>query len=76
MKALVKSRDKRGLWLDDIPEPTAGINDVLVRVHYTGRLGEEDDPCADGYWGKLRSSAFPLGHVDGLAAGRLQYAHD
>ena len=32
MKALVKSRADRGLWLEDIPEPTIVINDVLIRV--------------------------------------------
>jgi threonine 3-dehydrogenase len=41
MKALVKSRAERGLWLDDIPEPVAGINDVLVRVRYTGICGTD-----------------------------------
>jgi threonine 3-dehydrogenase len=39
MKALVKSRAKRGLWLEDIPERTIGINDVLVRVLYMGICG-------------------------------------
>ncbi len=41
MKALVKSRAERGLWLEDIPEPEVGINDVLVRVHYTGICGTD-----------------------------------
>jgi threonine 3-dehydrogenase len=41
MKALVKSRAGRGLWLEDIPEPQIGINDVLVRVHYTGICGTD-----------------------------------
>ena len=41
MKALVKSRAERGLWLEDIPEPAIGINDVLVRVHYTGICGTD-----------------------------------
>ena len=41
MKALVKSRAERGLWLDDIPEPATGINDVLVRVRYTGICGTD-----------------------------------
>jgi threonine 3-dehydrogenase len=36
MKALVKSKAERGLWLEEIPEPKMGINDVLVRVRYTG----------------------------------------
>src|SRR5450631_2100155 len=41
MKALVKSRAERGLWLEDIPEPAIGINDVLIRVHYTGICGTD-----------------------------------
>jgi threonine 3-dehydrogenase len=41
MKALVKSRPERGLWLEDIAEPGIGINDVLVRVHYTGICGTD-----------------------------------
>ena len=41
MKALVKSKAERGLWLEDIPEPVISINDVLVRVLYTGICGTD-----------------------------------
>ena len=41
MKALVKSKAEQGLWLEDIPEPKVGINDVLVRVRYTGICGTD-----------------------------------
>lgn len=41
MKALLKSRAEPGLWLEEIPEPRIGINDVLVRVHYTGICGTD-----------------------------------
>src|SRR6202012_4219616 len=41
MKALVKSKAEKGLWLEDIPEPVIGINDVLVRVRYTGICGTD-----------------------------------
>ena len=41
MKALVKSRTERGLWLESIPEPVIGINDVLIRVRYTGICGTD-----------------------------------
>jgi len=41
MKALVKARAERGLWLEDIAEPTIGINDVLIRVRYTGICGTD-----------------------------------
>ena len=41
MKALIKNRAERGLWLDDIAGPTLGINDVLIRVRYTGICGTD-----------------------------------
>jgi len=41
LKALVKREAARGLWLEDIPEPTIGINDVLIRVSHTGICGTD-----------------------------------
>lgn len=41
MKALVKNRDARGLWLEDAPEPQPGINDVKIRVLCTGICGTD-----------------------------------
>ena len=41
MKALVKSRPEPGLWLEDVPEPTIGINDVLIRVLRAGICGTD-----------------------------------
>jgi threonine 3-dehydrogenase len=41
MKALVKSHSAPGLWLEDIPEPQVGINDVLVQVDRTGICGTD-----------------------------------
>ena len=41
MKALVKSKSERGLWLEDVPEPEVGINDVKVRVLMTGICGTD-----------------------------------
>jgi threonine 3-dehydrogenase len=41
MKALVKRRAEPGLWLEDVPEPAVGINDVLIRVHRTGICGTD-----------------------------------
>jgi threonine 3-dehydrogenase len=41
MKALVKSHAEPGLWLDDVPEPSLGINDVLIRVWRTGICGTD-----------------------------------
>ena len=41
MKALVKSQAAQGLWLEEIPEPVIGINDVLIRVRYAGICGTD-----------------------------------
>ena len=41
MKALVKSQAAKGLWLEDIPEPEIGINDVLIKVRYAGICGTD-----------------------------------
>lgn len=41
MKALVKARAERGLWLQDVPEPEVGLNDVLIKVRKTGICGTD-----------------------------------
>ncbi|NNE35071.1 MAG: L-threonine 3-dehydrogenase [Rhodothermales bacterium] len=41
MKALVKKHSERGLWLEDVPVPKVGINDVLIRVDRTGICGTD-----------------------------------
>jgi threonine 3-dehydrogenase len=41
MKALAKQKAEPGLWLTDVPEPTIGINDVLVKVLKTGICGTD-----------------------------------
>jgi threonine 3-dehydrogenase len=41
MKALVKSKAERGLWLEDVPEPEPGPNDVLIRVKRTAVCGTD-----------------------------------
>jgi len=41
MKALVKRKQEPGLWLEDVPEPTIGINDLLIRVLRTGICGTD-----------------------------------
>jgi len=41
MKALVKSRAERGLWLEDVPEPAVDVNDVKIRVLATGICGTD-----------------------------------
>lgn len=41
MKALVKAQALPGLWMQDVPVPEIGINDVLVRVLRTAICGTD-----------------------------------
>lgn len=41
MKALVKRQSTPGLWLEDVPEPETGLNDVLIHVDRTGICGTD-----------------------------------
>ena len=41
MKAIVKSKAEVGLWLEDVPEPEIGINDVLIKMLKTGICGTD-----------------------------------
>src|SRR5438094_8056912 len=41
MKALVKREPRPGLWLEEVPVPRTGINDVLSRVDRAGICGTD-----------------------------------
>jgi threonine 3-dehydrogenase len=41
MKAIVKKKPETGLWLDEIPVPEIGINDVLVKIMKTAICGTD-----------------------------------
>ena len=41
MKALVKAKAQEGLWLQDVPEPELGINDVRIRIVKTSICGTD-----------------------------------
>jgi threonine 3-dehydrogenase len=41
MKALVKKQATEGLWLEDVPEPEIGIDDVLIRIKRASICGTD-----------------------------------
>lgn len=41
MKALVKSKPERGLWLEDVPIPEIGHNEVLIKIVKTAICGTD-----------------------------------
>ncbi|MHA7884214.1 MAG: L-threonine 3-dehydrogenase, partial [Nitratireductor rhodophyticola] len=41
MKALVKSKPEEGLWMERVPVPEVGPNDVLIKVRKTAICGTD-----------------------------------
>ena len=41
MKALVKKYDKPGIWMEEVPIPKIGINDVLIKIRKTSICGTD-----------------------------------
>ena len=41
MRALVKAKPERGIWMEDIPQPQVGHNDVLIRINRTAICGTD-----------------------------------
>jgi len=41
MLALVKKYAKPGLWMDEVPEPVCGDNDVKIKIHKTAICGTD-----------------------------------
>ena len=41
MKALVKAKAERGIWMEDIETPKVGHNDVLIKINKTAICGTD-----------------------------------
>lgn len=41
MKALVKAKAETGIWMQDVPVPTVGPNDVLIKIKKTAICGTD-----------------------------------
>ena len=41
MKALVKKQPGKGIWMEDVPVPEVGINDVLIKIKKTAICGTD-----------------------------------
>ena len=66
MRALVKAKAEPGIWMEEVPVPEIGPNDVLIKVAKTGdlrhrrphlelgQLGAEDHAGADGDRPRIR----------------------
>ena len=41
MKALVKTKPEKGIWMEEVPCPVCGVNDVLIKVSKTAICGTD-----------------------------------
>ena len=41
MKALVKKEAQKGIWLEEVPMPEVGVNDVLIKIKKTAICGTD-----------------------------------
>jgi len=41
MRAIVKKKPEKGLWLEEVPVPDVGINDVLIKIEKTSICGTD-----------------------------------
>ena len=63
MRALVKDSPEPGIWLQDIPVPEPGPNDVLVRVHQTSICGTDLHIIAWDEWARSTiTTPMTVGH--------------
>ncbi|HOO83173.1 MAG TPA: L-threonine 3-dehydrogenase [Prolixibacteraceae bacterium] len=41
MKAIVKAKPERGLWMEDVPIPSPGVNEVLLKIRKSAICGTD-----------------------------------
>ncbi|MCU0584440.1 MAG: L-threonine 3-dehydrogenase [Desulfobacterales bacterium] len=63
MKALVKAKPEAGLWLEEVPVPEPGINDVLIKIHKTSICGTDVHIYLWDDWARRTIPVpMPIGH--------------
>ncbi len=62
MRALVKAKSEPGLWMEEVPRPVPGPNDVLIRVRKTAICGTDMHIHA---WDEWAASTVPVPMVVG-----------
>ena len=60
MKALVKAKSERGIWMEDIDTPKVGHNDVLIKVNKTAICGTDIHIYQ---WDEWAQHTIPVPHI-------------
>jgi len=74
MKALVKSKREPGLWMEDVPVPEIGPNDVLIRIHTSAICGTDMHIWNWDHWSQ-KTIPVPM-HVGHEYAGVIEKVGD
>jgi threonine 3-dehydrogenase len=74
MKALVKAKPEPGLWLEEVPVPRPGINDVLIRIQKTAICGTDVHIYNWNEWAR-KTIPVPM-HVGHEFVGRIAAVGD
>jgi threonine 3-dehydrogenase len=75
MKALVKTKPEKGIWMENVPVPEPGVNDVLVKIKKTAICGTDLHIYRWDEWSqKTIKTPMTIGHeyvgeVAGLGSG-------
>jgi threonine 3-dehydrogenase len=63
MKALVKARPEPGLWMQEVPIPEVGLNDVLIKIEKTAICGTDVHIYQWNEWARSTIPVpMPVGH--------------
>jgi threonine 3-dehydrogenase len=75
MKALVKARPEKGLWMEEVPVPEPGLNDVIIKVKKSAICGTDLHIYEWDDWSK-RTIKTPMtigheymGYIEKMGAG-------
>lgn len=75
MKALVKKLPKKGVWMEDVPMPEVGVNDVLIKIKKTAICGTDLHIYMWNQWAQ-ETIPYPMtfgheyvGYVESVGAG-------
>ncbi|MDT8400776.1 MAG: L-threonine 3-dehydrogenase [Bacteroidales bacterium] len=75
MKALVKAKAARGIWMEEVPVPEPGLNDVIIRIKKTAICGTDLHIYMWDEWAQ-KTIKTPMtigheyvGHIEAVGAG-------
>ena len=55
MKALIKKLPEKGIWMEDVPEPKCGTNDVKIKITHSAICGTDLHIYSWDEWAQKKS---------------------